>query len=226
MKNESYENSVRAIPKDYYSFESYNSKNRILTYWYQITEIISTKPKSVLEIGIGSGMITGYLKQIGIEVKTLDVNRNLNPDFLYSVLDLKNNALNIGLYDVVVCCRVLHHVEFINLEHALENIHSTTKKYVVLSLPVDEARFYLMSRYTSSPIFTISIKFPNFFKKLYKQIAKGNIGSGLWQINSSKETSLQNVNSIINKNFKIIRGYQVPEDKSHYIYLLEKKPLP
>jgi len=223
MEKDNYDEIVKSLPEEYYSFESYNSKNRILSYWYQITEIIRTKPKTALEIGIGSGMITGYLKQIGVEVKTLDVNSNLKPDFNFSILQLKDNKVNIGAYDVVICCRVLHHVEFNKLGEALENIFIITKKYAVITLPVDEARIYLMSRYTSSPIFTISVKLPHFVKRMYSKITKKNIGSGLWQINSSKETSLKNVNKIIKKNYKIIRGYQLPEDKSHFIYLLEKK---
>lgn len=215
--------STEKFSKEYYSFESYNSKNRMLTYWYQLNEILSIKPTSVLEIGIGSGFVTSYLKQIGIEVKTVDINENLNPDFISSVMDLKTKKNIIGLYDVVVCCRVLHHLDFKNIKQSLDNIYSMTRKYAVISLPVDEARLYFIYRHTSSSFFNFSIKLPHIIKKLYAYIFNVNIGSGLWQLNSSKDTSIKEVNSIINKNFKIIRGYQLPEDKSHYIYLLEKK---
>lgn len=214
---------VKFLSKDYYSFESYNSKVRILTYWYQLSEILSTNSKCAIEIGIGSGFITSYLKHIGIEVKTLDINEELKPDYVSSVLDIRNNKNNIGLYDIVICCRVLHHIEFEKFHLALENLHSITKKHILLSLPVDEARFYFMFRYTSSQIFTFSIKFPLFFKKFYSYLFNKNIGSGLWQINSTSETKLKNINSIINKDFRIIHSYQLPEDKSHCFWLLEKK---
>jgi SAM-dependent methyltransferase len=221
-KSETINYSTEKLPQEYYSFSEYNTKMRILSYWYQINEILSTQPTSILEIGIGSGLVTSYLKYLGIKVKTLDINKNLNPDFQCSVLDIENNGNNMELYDVVVCCRVLHHIQFEKLGQALENIHKITKKYVVISLPVDEARLYFMNRYTSSSIFVTSIKIPKFFKFFYSYIANKKIGSGLWQLNSSKDTTIKNVNSIIKRNFKIIREYHLPEDGSHYMYLLEK----
>lgn len=213
---------VEKFPPEYYSFELYNSKIRMLSYWYQLSEILSTKPKSALEIGIGSGLITSYLRHTGVKVKTVDVNKNLNPDFEYSVLDLNDD---IGLYDVVICCRVLHHIDFESLGQALKNIHSLTRKYAVITLPVDEARMYFISRYTSSDIFTRSIKFPLFLKKIYTRMSGKKVGSGLWQINSSKENSLKKVKDIVNEKFQIIRGYQLPEDKSHYMFLLKRNDL-
>jgi len=191
----------------------------MLTYWHQISEILKTNSKTVLEIGIGSGLVTNYLRYLGLDVKTADINANLNPDFHASILDFNDN---IGKYDLVVCCRVLHHIEFDKLGIALDRISSRTNRYAIITLPVDEARIYFMGRITASPLHTFSFTVPHFIKRQYSKMSRKAIGSGLWQINSSKDTSLERTRLKISEYFNIVRGYQLPEDKSHYMFVLEK----
>ena len=49
------------VEPNHYFNESYNSKERFISYWHQINEIIKLKPKKVLEIGIGNGFVSKYL---------------------------------------------------------------------------------------------------------------------------------------------------------------------
>lgn len=74
-------------PKHYFRL-SYDSKERFISYWYQINEIIKLDPKRVLEIGIGNGFVSKYLKEKRVNVSTLDIDEKLNPDIVGSVLDV------------------------------------------------------------------------------------------------------------------------------------------
>ena len=65
-----------------YKFHQYDYKDRWVSYWHQIDEVLKLEPKTVLEIGIGNGLVTEYLKKHGVEVKTLDIEKKLNPNFL------------------------------------------------------------------------------------------------------------------------------------------------
>ena len=59
---------------------SYDSKRRFVSYWHQIREVISCDPLQVLEIGVGSGFVSRYLRGRGIAVKTVDIDASLEPD--------------------------------------------------------------------------------------------------------------------------------------------------
>jgi len=47
-----------------YMFEAYVTKHRMLTYSYQIFEILRLQPSSVLEVGTRTGLVTSYLRWI------------------------------------------------------------------------------------------------------------------------------------------------------------------
>ena len=213
------------FPSTRYDFNSYITKHRLITYWYQFKEISALSPKNLLEVGVGTGLVTSYLQWCGVNVKTFDINESLSPDILGSILDAKS-TVELSAYDVVLCARVLHHLPFDKFSDALFNLSEISKKHVVLTLPVEDASFYISMRYTSSKFFTRSISFPLFIKKilfLLKQGAKKEERqSSLWKINDSNERSMDVITTIINENFTIIDSYGIPEDKAHHVFVLEK----
>jgi len=73
---------------DHFSPESYDTKERFISYWHQIHEIISLGPKTVLDVDIGNGFVTRYLREKGWDVTTLDIVSELRPDVAGSVLSL------------------------------------------------------------------------------------------------------------------------------------------
>ena len=62
----------------------------------------------MLEIGIGNGFVSKYLKERKIKVTTVDIDERLNPDIAGSVLEL---PFAKGSFDVVACYseRKIHH---------------------------------------------------------------------------------------------------------------------
>lgn len=115
-----------------YSRTAYESKKWFCSYWHQIDEISSVEPKSVLEIGIGSGFTSRYLREKGVNITTLDIVCSLKPHIVGSVLEI---PFADEVFDVVSCYEVLEHLPYSDFMQALREIHRVSQKRVALSLP-------------------------------------------------------------------------------------------
>jgi hypothetical protein len=209
-----------SIEKDYYSFKEYNSKIRMLTYWHQIDEVISVNPQSVLEIGKGTGLVYSYLSCLGIDVKTFDVNADLKPDIVGNIEHI-DDVFEPNSWDVVLCSRVLHHIPFSNFYSIIQKLTQVASQRLVVSVPVDDLRIYNGLRYTSGRQKTLSIGLPLGFKRLLGKAAGKPIGSGLWQLNSQRETRITKVISDLNDLGLNPRTYRMEEDRSHMFLIFD-----
>lgn len=120
------------VGHDHYFNKCYDSKERFMSYWHQINEIIRLNPKRTPEIGIGNGFISKYLKERGINIMTLDIDRKLNPDVIGSVLQM---PFGNDSFDAIACYEVLEHLPYSNFSAALAEIFRVSKSHVILSLP-------------------------------------------------------------------------------------------
>jgi len=112
------------VPKEHY-FMEYDTKERWISYWYQINEVLKTKPKKVLEIGIGNGTVANYLKNQGIEVVTVDIDEKLNPDYVCSVTEL-SEFFSDNQFVTILCDEVLEHIPFEYFENSLHEMQKVT----------------------------------------------------------------------------------------------------
>jgi ubiquinone/menaquinone biosynthesis C-methylase UbiE len=124
-------------PGHYYS-GSYNTKERFASYWHQINEILSLKPKKVLEIGIGNGFVAKYLTDRQVNIVSLDIDKRLNPTVNGNVLQL---PFFDKVFDVVACYEVLEHLPYDNFEHSLREMARVSNQYIILSIP-DVSKVY------------------------------------------------------------------------------------
>ncbi|MCX9010305.1 MAG: methyltransferase domain-containing protein [Candidatus Methanoperedens sp.] len=123
---------MKQLESNDYFGRSYDTKERFIGYWHQINEVVGLNPTKVLEIGIGSGFISKYLKERKINVITLDIKKELKPDVCGSILTLPfaNNS-----FDVVACYEVLEHLPYENFPKAISEIFRVSKSYTILSIP-------------------------------------------------------------------------------------------
>lgn len=130
MKNSNHDIS-KIQGREHYSLD-YFRDGRVFSYAHQIDSVLSFEPKSVLEIGIGIGMVTAALRSVGIKVITLDYQEELKPDIITSVtqIPLEENSIDVSL-----CCQVLEHLPFDMFESAVRELARVSSKGVVLSLP-------------------------------------------------------------------------------------------
>ena len=115
----------------HYSLE-YIKGGRIFSFAHQIDTVISFAPRSVLEIGVGTGIVTAALRAAGLAVTTLDIQPELKPDVLGSVTAIPADG---GAFDVTLCAQVLEHLPFAQLSPALRELRRVTRQGLVLSLP-------------------------------------------------------------------------------------------
>ena len=104
------------VAADHYEQASYNTKERICSYWHQVDEIRRLGARSVLEIGPGNGMVTDWLRRSGLEVTTLDMDPALGADVQAPATEL---PFDDDAFDAVLCAQVLEHMPFDEVERAL-----------------------------------------------------------------------------------------------------------
>jgi len=119
-----------------YKADHYVRPGRIHSFAHQLAAIVSHRPRTVMEVGYGSGVVQAALRQLGIEVTTLDIDAGLDADLVGSVLDIPAPDSS---FDVVSCCQVLEHVPFEQFPTALSELRRVSRGKLVLSLP-DQSR--------------------------------------------------------------------------------------
>jgi SAM-dependent methyltransferase len=120
------------VPPEHYSGLQYDSKDRFISYWTQIDQVVSVEPKSVLEVGIGNGFVHRYLKSLGVNVHTLDADARLGPDTVGSVLEL---PFGENAFDATCCFETLEHLPFEKFSVAVRELARVAERSVLLSLP-------------------------------------------------------------------------------------------
>jgi predicted SAM-dependent methyltransferase len=201
---------MEKIPKEHY-FKGYDTKERWISYWHQISEVLETGKKNVLEVGKGNGAISDYLKKRGINITTVDIDPNLNPDYTCSVTELTKN-FPPNSFDVILCAEVLEHLPFQFFEKAVDELYSITKDYVIISLPYcgHNIRF----------LFEVSVIGGKSFKLKIPQSYKHNNPEHYWEIGT--EQTIKEVLTIMEKRFKITKNYLPMENMYHNFFVLRK----
>lgn len=191
---------------------SYDIPVRFMSYWTQINEICDLRPENVLEIGIGNGFVAKYIEDRGLNVTTMDFNKNLCPDICASVLDI---PLESDSFDVVVCCEVLEHLPYTDFLKALAEIQRVTRRHVVISLP-DARRFFALR---------IGVYH---FKKFQTDIDIWVIDKidkdHEWEINQPGYTKKRISSDIEKAGFKIIKHFRDYRGLANRFFILEKSP--
>lgn len=202
------------VEKGHYLTQKYNHEARWLSYWHQIDLILDLKSSSVLEIGIGSGVVKDYLKKCGLEVKTLDIDAELGPDFVGSVEKMPVFGES---FDCVLAAEILEHLPFVKFKPCLEEIFRVSKRYAVISLP--DARRTLINLYLKLPLFPalkIFFQIPSF------KIHKFN-GQHYWEI-GKRGFGLEAIKKAIEAGgWKIKSSLTFAEVPTKHFFLLEKK---
>ncbi len=123
----------KQVSKNAYTFGSYTKIDRWSSYFYQLREILSRSPTSVLEVGIGEGIVRDYIKcRTTIHYQSIDVAEDLEPSMIGSVTSI---PLPDDSVDIVCAFEILEHLPFEQFEKSVAELFRVTKKNVIISLP-------------------------------------------------------------------------------------------
>ena len=202
------------VEPDHYFDKSYDSKERIISYWYQAREIIELNPNKVLEIGIGNGFVSQYLKNRKINVMTLDIDERLEPDIPGSILDI---PFANGSFDTIASYELLEHMPYDDVKKALSEIHRVSQKYAIISLP----------DCTLAYRFCLSIPKIGMINKLIpvpRLKAPQHVfdGQHYWEIGKAGYPLNKIINDIQKTGFDVERTYRLFENPYHRFFILKK----
>lgn len=206
------------VEKNAYNFQSYCTKDRWCSYWYQINEVLILNPASVLEIGVGDKVLSSYLREhTNIEYKSMDLAADLSPDFLGSVDNMSN--ISDKSFDLVCAFEVLEHLPFEKFSQALSELKRVSRGWVIISLPHWGRHF------------SLEIRIP-YFKKLHWQfkvsfpkIRHEFKGQHYWEIGKAEYGLKKIKQKIKNIGLEIVGDYVVFDSPYHHFFVLKTKGL-
>jgi hypothetical protein len=202
------------VPDDHYRPANYDELHRWTSYWYQIQSIVRTGARTVLEIGVGSGVLSSYLRsRLGIQVTTFDCDESRGPDLVGDVRYLEANVKPES-FDAVVAFQVLEHLPFPDFELTLRQLARASRHSVLLSLP----------HYGWNLQWRIRLwKFDwAFSRRMSKNPEWTFNGEHHWEI-GTRGFSLNHVRSVITRVLDIEEDYFCPDYAYHYFFECRKK---
>ena len=201
------------VKKEQYFKEKYDDLRRFVSYFYQVDLTRSFKSKKILEVGIGNGTVSNYLKQQGYDITTFDFDKTLNPDYVGDILDL-SKTFKPDSFDVIICCEVLEHLPFEKFQKCLTELRLVARKGIVLSLPNSsiKAAFSFKIPYVKRKGFVLLLPLP--FKHKFD-------GEHYWEI-GKRGYSSKKIRKIIKEYFKIEKEFIPSLNSYHRFYLLIK----
>lgn len=185
----------RNLGREVYYSENYFALHQLCSFAHQLHDIYRIGPKSVLEVGIGNGFTSTFLKRAGFDITTVDINRALEPDVCASI-DEMPSRLGGMQFDLVVCCEVLEHMPFDFFDQNLEILRSFSKN-LYLTLPSYKRVFgfggLLRIPKVGARNVSLFFEFP-----INKQLDREHY----WEVGSSADTSVDALRQILWKRYK------------------------
>lgn len=204
---------MKQVDKTNYNFQFYCGKDRWVSYYHQIDEILKLKPKNLLEIGSGDGILKNYIKNnTKIDYKNLDIAEDLDPDLIGSI---ENIPFPDNTFDVVCAFEVLEHLPFGKLNQCLSELNRVSKKDVLISIPHFGPPVKLNLKIPFLKEVKIVFKIP-FYKKHYFN------GQHYWEV-GKRGYSDKKIKKIIKRYFDIKNDFIPFENQYHHFYILKNK---
>lgn len=206
--------------KEKYASADYMTPKRWSSYSIIIKEVLKIKPRSILEIGPGNGVVASALRQMGFFVKTLDFDDQLGPDYVADISDDDLiRKLGGNKFDLVIAAEVLEHIHYEDFLKAIGNLARVSKKAIV-SLPHTTDNSFFVSFIVKLPLvgqFSFAKKF------IYRKKKHQFNDQHYWEIGKAGYP-LRRIKQDIEKiGWKIEQGFLNQENHYHYFFILRHR---
>lgn len=207
----------KQVDKVHYLSDGYVDSKRWGSYFHQIDlarsvgKLMSKKKLKILEIGVGNGVVKGFLQNMfGHKVITMDVASDLNPDILCALPEVPKNEV----FDLVICCEVLEHIEYSDAVNSLKNLSKITR-FLIVSVP-DKSLYISIG--VKIPLFeTFGFVFTFPFNRMPHEFK----GEHYWEIGAFGISSHKFKRQMKESSFEVLKDYRVPLHPWHHFYLLK-----
>lgn len=206
----------KQVEYSHYEFANYVKKQRWISVWHQLDEVIKFKPKSVLEIGPGPGLFKAAASAFDIHVETLDLDPELKPDHIASVFKM---PFEDSSFDVVCAFQMLEHLPYAESLLAFAEMVRVARNAVIISLPDAAKRWPISIHVPAVGVVNFSIPRPRL--RALKHVFDGE---HYWEINKAGY-SLKQVKNELGQSAPVIlnKTYRVPENPYHRFFVFSKK---
>jgi SAM-dependent methyltransferase len=202
--------STHVPGRAHYAFPCYCHPGRWESYFVQLRETLDLAPRNVLEVGVGDGFFGNYLRRLGVDYRSIDLVRDLEPDVAASITQLPVQSAS---FDVVCAFQVLEHLPWPEVSIALAELARVAKRRAVISLP------------HAGPYFQFSLKLPLFppvraVAKLPWPMRHHADPEHFWEV-GQMGFSRRRVRALLKRHFRISKELLVFGFPYHRFYVLE-----
>jgi ubiquinone/menaquinone biosynthesis C-methylase UbiE len=204
----------KEIKKKFHYFQpTYDSKERFCSYWHQINEILQLDTQKILEVGIGNGFVTKYLREKDVHIISLDISHELGPDVVANVLDIPFLS---HYFNVVSCYEVLEHIPYNYFTYALSELSRISKRYIIISIPDITTAYKLNIELPKIKPIKNLIEHP--FPRMSPNVLDN---MHYWEIGATGYPLRRIENDIYRSNLQIKKTYRIFEHYYHRIFVLQ-----
>lgn len=167
-------------------------------WYYQQASLVYThcsRDQKILEIGIGTGLLSDLLRKRGWKINTLDIDEKKNPDFCFSAIDFDYKK---HLIETVLAFEIFEHIPLATFKKVIQKLAEAEVKNIFFSLPWNENRIIdLKLKIPKLPALEWQVSIPN---------GLINTDTHFWEL-SKKEKILKDKHLLTKKSLeKIFHG--------------------
>jgi len=204
----------RDLEREIYFSDSYFSMPQLCSFAHQLNFIHSMKPESAIEIGLGNGFVSTFLKRAGVPVTTADINPALDPDICAPLSEVARHIDQTA--DVVICCEVLEHMPLEDLDTNLDHLKGLGQR-LFLTLP-NSYRSWGFSGLTFLPKlggkgFDLNFDIP------WKRPIKG--GPHFWEVGYSSDCTRKAIVNRLHQRYSNVRSGRFTMNPYHIWFICE-----
>ena len=202
-----------------YFKKKYVDESRFISYFTQIDLATSATHQggTVLEVGVGNGTVSDFLRKLGFRLTTCDIDSALTPDV---VADVRSLPFSERAFDTVMACEILEHLPFEDFERALRELERVAKSAVIISLPYRSSSIEIVLKF---PLIRSLFKRPwlDFFLRIPLSFSSSSSKQHHWEIDRAR-FPLRRIRESIRRQFQIEREVRPVLQSYHYFFVLRR----
>lgn len=202
----------KTLPREAYFSDGYFELQQLFSLSHQINEIHKLRPQSILEIGVGNGFTSSFLRRAGYRVTTADINPALEPD-ICAPLDQVGSFIGEEKFDLVVCCEVLEHMPLNEFIESLDQLRALGQR-LFLTLP------NCKTTYGASGLFRIpKIGIKSFDLTFDISRKKKMDKEHFWEVGSQRETEIKSIAFELKARYKSVKIKRIALNPYHIAFI-------